>query len=295
MKSRGVFFAISVLCFCMAGCENREVVQYQENAEGIFDETEFDEERFAESSRTREKATEKVVYSVEAERDENWSLDNQIDSADVIFEGICQKKGEATERGTDMMVLVKEVLCGVLEEDTVIQVRTNEGDQFREGEKYIIFGIAYASVYEQKELFWFADAFLPGDLGKAESHFPEISGISYANVVELIKEKVLEKPVKDIPKVQGGYCSSDVPEEIFAFSDCVVKVTVSEIYMNSINDRTSYMCSVSEVLKGTCEKMIRVISFKESLDVGESYVLYLMGDGTSSYTMSALNSIFPIE
>ncbi len=78
-------------------------------------------------------------------------------------------------------------------------------------------------------------------------------------------------------------------------NNAIIRVIPKEVFLNNIYDRTSYICTVLEVLKGTTEEEIRVIAFKNALILGKEYLVLLSGNGNGAYTMASLNSIFPSD
>ena len=64
-------------------------------------------------------------------------------------------------------------------------------------------------------------------------------------------------------------------KEIYDYASVVISVRITGIMDNTVADRTSYTFEVKDVLKGTVNGEQWVTAFKDSMTVGEEYILLL--------------------
>ncbi|MBR5714659.1 MAG: hypothetical protein IKX58_07735 [Clostridia bacterium] len=219
-----------------------------------------------------------------------------IDAAPVIFKGVCVESNLNEERlAADLSVRVAKVFRGNIHEDDVLFVRADD-ISFVKDEEYLFMTIPMASVYEDIELYYQADSVFPmTEGGSYEGYLKDISGLSNDELTAKLEEYVSENEYRGEYNMLGSYCKSDDVNEVFDFSDCVVKVKVKSVFLDSISDRTTYVCTVLESVKGKASEEINVTAFKNSLEDGKEYLLLLMGSEESGYTMSSKISVLDAD
>ncbi|MCM1334069.1 MAG: hypothetical protein NC084_08055 [Bacteroides sp.] len=81
------------------------------------------------------------------------------------------------------------------------------------------------------------------------------------------------------------FIRSDDLDEIIAFSDYVLGVETTGYFQNFAEDRTTYECSVTEILKAENDNISNVYAAlpKDSAEIGEKYLLLLKRSGPTSY------------
>ncbi len=196
-----------------------------------------------------------------------------------------------------MEVLVKNVLSGTIKESETIIVRVLQKTANMKDINYLFFARPLSSVYEQKPLFWFADEII-SETGEKQFavNLPEFEGLNYGEILTLTENCLGMADLSEKP-VQGAYCRSEDPVDVFDFATHVLIVRVKDIMTNNISDRTSYLCEVIREIKGECPvPEIYVVAFKNALQINEKYLLMLSGEPDSLvFTMAAKNAVFPAE
>lgn len=229
---------------------------------------------------------------------EDWSLTKAIECTSVIFEGLCEGINFTGRYGiADMQIRAVNVIRGGLEAESVVPVRTNDGEMYREGVRYLIFANPLASVYEEKDLYYHEVAVVFDDSGSVYcSDMPDTAGLAYDEIVARTASLVKEYPYQGSEGVMGAYCTSDDIEMIAEYADCVLKVRASSIAQDIAPDRTTYLCTVLECLSGEAEESIRAVAAKNGLDIGEEYLLLLMkSEDSNTYTLASLKGVIPAD
>lgn len=238
----------------------------------------------------------KTYVSSEGTLKEDTSFTNCIDAAPVIFKGVCVESSLNEERlSADLSVRVAKVFRGDIHEDDVLFVRADD-TSFAKDEEYLFMTIPMASVYEDIELYYQADSVFPmKEGGSYEGYLKDIKGLSNDELSAKLEEYVSNNEYMGEYNMLGSYCKSDNVNEVFDFSDCVVRVKVKSVFLDSIPDRTSYVCTVLESVKGKASGEINVTAFKNSLEEGKEYLLLLMGSEENGYTMSSKISVLDVD
>ena len=248
--------------------------------------------------KTPELANDDIEISSSFSYAAGYGLDMVISYAPVIFTGKCIDVKPMNPIGfIDASFSIISVLrceVGEVKTQSTVTVRTYISQEFKEGEEYLVFSRPMASVYERIPLLYVADEYVAKSGYKGD--MPDMRGKDYSTILEETIKRTAANPFKGKKSVQSEYCTSDDLAEILAFADCVVTVKADKIYENSVNDRTSYICSVLSVLKGDVkENNIDVVAFKDSMKLGDEYVLILtqhIDRDTVIYSMAAVNSLF---
>ena len=201
-----------------------------------------------------------------------------IDESPVIFEGVCGKPEYDTARFViNAEFTVKRVIRGELHSGESVPVRADEGNELREGETFLVLAEPVGSIFEGMELFYnIAACFGERRQTELQSILEDTRGKDYGEVIGLVAEYAASHEYSGDGRYLGLWCASDDVEEALGFADCAVEVRVSGVQLDSIPDRTTYLCSVAGMaLKGEAEGSIRVVSFKHSMQTGKEYVLLL--------------------
>ncbi len=84
---------------------------------------------------------------------------------------------------------------GDISSDVLADLRTQEGELFQEGLKYLIFGTPYASVYEQRELYYYTEAvvYQTGNNTYTDG-ISELAGLSYDSIISQVQTAEKEYP-----------------------------------------------------------------------------------------------------
>lgn len=189
----------------------------------------------------------------------------------------------------------------VIEDDTTYSCISNEltynaGDGYQEGHEYIVMLGHDNNVYE--DMYYFSNQLI------IESEDNKLTGImilgesvetnfkTIDDMANHIRDVIGENPSPE--KEQIKYIVSDDINEIANFSDCIVKVKINGIITNNESNRDLYECDVIETFKGETSSSIRPILFKNSVEIGKEYYLFLIDTG-NFYTLASKNSVYNID
>lgn len=235
----------------------------------------------------------------------DWVFEDSVDIAPVIFEGVCMEKtiyhAESIPRD-DMIFHVDKVYRGDIEVGSSVNVLGNGLEAFSKGERYLMLTVPMASVYSGKELYYFSELSVAFSGGACFCILPDVADQRYETVIERLENRLAAVPV---PKrsdfwsgdgeLYGAYCTSEDLGEIVAYSDCAALVRVDNIYLNE-GDRTCYNCTVISCPKGGASGSVRIIAFKNSMEIGGEYLLLLSKKpADDSYMMSSRRSVIAAD
>ena len=228
--------------------------------------------------------------------DSNWKLENQIDRAPAIFEGVLIDEKTSTVSGTrDQYFSVSRVYRGKILAGEVVNVVSSALSKHTQGTKCLILADPMASVYSNKLLYYSASILVvKGDDGSAKCEIDSIDGRSYEEITETVALRVDSQPYTGNDAVFGEYCSDEEIDAIIDFSELVAIVRPVSV-VSDINDRTSYCCETVSVLKGKPDnERLTVVAFKNAMQLDKEYIVLLSkhtekGDGI--YMMSSQYSL----
>lgn len=175
--------------------------------------------------------------------------------------------------------------------------------QYEVGKEYILVLYKISSVYEERDQYMIAgDIFVEIDSAdniteyqryhKAEKS-PYKSVEEFSNYVRSVTDNSKERLVYGIPFTRSTKIS-----EIVDASQYIVKAVVNEIDINNPNDnRDTYICRVTERLRGETRDEIRIVLFKDTASIGKEY-LFLLNKSTEYsliYALSSVNSVVDVS
>ena len=177
------------------------------------------------------------------------------------------------------------------------------GRIYEEGKEYILVMCQYDYVFqtELKYKLFPAAPYLPmKNLEESTLYGEPIPELAENSSIEYITE-LIEQAKKSYEEFGYGFrysTATDIPT-IVEESDIVIKVKVLRITSDVPEDRTSYICSVLEVLKEDSigelvgRENLEALLLKSSAKVGEEYVFLLnRDDATPLFLASSRNSVF---
>ncbi len=169
--------------------------------------------------------SEETVIVETVQKEDGWNLNTLLQNTNVVFSGTCRNKKDIEERGTDIQMMVDTVYRGDISSDVLVDLRTHEGELFQEGLKYLIFGTPYASVYEQRELYYYTDTvvYQTGNNTYTDG-ISKLAGLSYDSIISQVQTAEKEYPYIGDGKTVGEYCSSPDIADSVEFADCIVRV-----------------------------------------------------------------------
>ena len=213
---------------------------------------------------------------------------------------------------------VKQVLKGDISEEIVqvLQMKgyasatastigfNTGGKIYKEGEEYILVMCRFDYVFHDVPRYHlFIGPYLPvRHLEKSTLYGEPIPDLAEDCSLEHIRQLI--EQAKDISEEMGyGFrysSATDIPT-VVKEADIVIKVKILRVTSEAADDRTSYLCSVLEVLKkDSIEKLegredIEVLLHKSSAKVGEEYILLLNREARIPlFLASSRNSIFSL-
>ncbi|MBQ1684419.1 MAG: hypothetical protein II072_02775 [Clostridia bacterium] len=234
-----------------------------------------------------------------------WSFDMAMDISPYIFEGVCLSAPDSAG-DTDMyspmpsyVFRVERVFRGDLEPGDEIIVRSAEDFGFAVGKTHLILAEAYASVFEQIELYFAPLAACREDRNGVilGDDLVGLEQLDHDSVIEYLTGMLPSHPYTGTGTVTGAYCTSTTLPAIVDYSDLIISVRPERVLINEFHARTTYLCTVTDTFKGSCEETIRVTAFKNSMQLGDSYLLLLIqpDPAYAFYELSSVKSVLPLS
>ena len=175
--------------------------------------------------------------------------------------------------------------------------------EYEVGKEYILVLYKIASVYNERDQYMIAgDIFIEldnkGNISEYQRyHQPE--KITFRNIEEFssyvntVTDNSKERLTYGMPFTR----SSEIPEIVDA-SQYIVKAVVSEIeFVHPDSNRDTYICKVTETLRGSTQDEINIVLFKDTVSIGKEYLFMLNKDTEDSliYALSSVNSVVDLE
>lgn len=175
--------------------------------------------------------------------------------------------------------------------------------QYEVGKEYILVLYKISSVYEERDKYMIAgDIFVEIDSAdniteyqryhKAEKS-PYKSVEEFSNYVRSVTDNSKERLIYGIPFTRSTKIS-----EIVHASQYIVKAVVTEIENeNPDRNRDTYICKVTERLRGSTKDQINIVLFKDTVSIGNEYLFLLNKDTEDSliYALSSANSVVDVS
>lgn len=226
-----------------------------------------------------------------------WTLDQYIEHAPCIFVGTCTKCREKADNGSAVLEFDISHSYKGSYDPAVTDFTALSGNPCTVGEEYLIFCGRDASVYSGKDSYGIAVAVCDTDKGLWHSGIKDVEFDRLADVLSYVEEKAGRFPAPDENAVSGDYIRSENILEIFDGSPYVIVAEITGICDDSLDDRTVYTFSLNDTIKGKVTDEQWIIAFKDSMKVGEKYLLLLDKPGKDSllFTMSSLKSVQALD
>ena len=225
-----------------------------------------------------------------------WSIDQTIDSIPYVFLGRCLSLSDDSYSVQPQVEFkIEKVYQGKISEEKII-AKVISQDSFEEGESYLLFASAFASVFSGEDPNFLIEAVIgEKNTGVYAGSIAGLSFNSLAEVLNYVEEYTANHPYKGSTAVKGDYCRSSDLREIFDYSSNVFIAEITGVINNSASDRTSYSFRVIDEIKGSVKDEQYVIAFKDSMQVGGKYLLLLQKPDETSifFVVDSLYSIFP--
>ena len=225
-----------------------------------------------------------------------WTIEDFIDNYPYVLEGV-PVKGDAGEEQLE----IRRVYQGDIAADSVVSFRYQGAVSFPApaagDDRFLIFAEPAASVFENAFYFRLGAVIYPlGDSINA-NHMLGLEGCSYDDVIEKVTAYTASHPYSRAVYTAGDFCPSDDIREIFDFSSAVIEAVPQVVLIDTVPDRTTYICQVKDVLKGEDMETATVLTAKHAMKPGEAYLLLLTtpGPDSSTFIIAAQNSVFPAD
>lgn len=203
---------------------------------------------------------------------------------------------------SDTQFFVEEGYTDYSVENTGITYSTNQTD-YEAGKEYILVLSKETSVYYERDRYMIlGEVFI--ELDEAGNialyrRYHQIEESPYKTAEEFSKHA---QAVTDVSKERLVYGiaftrSSEVPDIVDA-SQYIVKAIVKDIKIETPQiNRDTYLCTVTETLRGSTDKEILIVLFKDTVKVGEEYLFLINKENENSliYTLSSVHSVVDWE
>ncbi|MFA5675278.1 MAG: hypothetical protein WDA65_02035 [Christensenellales bacterium] len=302
-KIIGVIVLFSLIVSVITGCgnidshrEDEAILSQQDNS---LIESEYDEIVIKSEG-------SKIYLTLEEAIDQSYCVVKA--KLNSINEGKTRREYNFTLEETiignmdEVHFIVDEGYADYSVESTDTTYSTNKTD-YEVGKEYILVLYKIASVYNGRDKYMIVgDVFVKLDDSdniaeyrryhqKEES--PYKTAKELLNYARTVTDDSKERFVYGIPFTR----SSKIPDIVDA-SQYIVKAVVSEIESEDPNsNRDTYICEVTDILRGTTKDKINIVLFKNTVSIGKEY-LFLLNKATEyslTYTLSSVYSVVDLE
>ncbi len=246
--------------------------------------------------------------------EENINLKEAISRSDYIVSAELKSVSEFSDY-RDYEFIVKSVIKGD-SQITVIRPREFYGNisvenseieyskinvQYKVDSKYIIMVDMYDSVYQDEPTYTFISDFVIKLNDKDEiTEFKQFGKDIEAQYKTLETFTQYTKTnIKNNNIISDNtYTKSTDMAEIVENSQCVVKAKVIRIEIEAPeSNRDTYLCSASQIYKGTIDNEALIVLFKDTVKIGEEYIFLInqISENSRMYTLSSKNSVIKLD
>ncbi|MCL2322024.1 MAG: hypothetical protein FWC47_07975 [Oscillospiraceae bacterium] len=217
---------------------------------------------------------------------------------------------------------VKDVLYGTAEKtiyvssmkgessvDTVNNSYNLEGHIYTKGDDYILIMDRVDSIlYAHPQYGLSSDIYIPlKDINKSTTYgepITELTGVTSVDEIKTILNNIKNTDDGSLDKYKykpEKYSKSDKLTDIVPESDYILELKIDSLFAEGVvTIGNTYICDVINVLKGdnvvkNADGKIMVALLKNSVKVGETYIILLNGDDSSIYVQSSKKSVIPIS
>lgn len=229
---------------------------------------------------------------------EAMTLDQTIDASSCIFYGKCVGKSSNSPLGTARLTFEIEKVYKGSYDPQVRVFGSLLSNPFVEGGEYLLFCGRDASVYSGEDSYGISRVICDTTDGLYHDGVFDMKLSDLSSVCAYVEAYTAEHPSDNAVPISGDYCRSEDLKEIYDYASTVAVVKITGI-RNDLglfaDDRTSYTFETKDVLKGTVKKEEWVVAFKDSMNVGEEYLLLMdKPDDTSAFfIMCSPKSVIP--
>lgn len=173
---------------------------------------------------------------------------------------------------------------------------------FKVGIEYILVLSKISSVYFEDTYQIIGDTFIElddkGDIVEYQRYHKE-EQIQYASVDDFANYALtVVDPEKERPIIGVAYTDSKSLQDIVNVTQYAVTVVISDIYKELPSKEWDiYLCKVTETFRGVTEADVLVLIFKDTVTIGNEYLLLLNkeNESSSTYSLSSVYSVVDVE
>lgn len=203
-----------------------------------------------------------------------WTLDQYLEGSSCIFYGKCTGKTAGDRGSSELRFDIERVYKGVYDPE-VERFCSILREPFKEGVYYLIFCGRDASVYTGTDCYGISTVIFETDTGLYHEGVFDLKEKDMNEVLATAESYASQHPAADQIVINNDYCRSDDLREIYDYASTVAVMKITGIADITAQDRTAYTFEVKELLKGSVKGEQWVIAFKDSMAVGEEYLLLL--------------------
>lgn len=295
-----IFCAISVAVLSSScGSMQTEIDQTNQNLETIQSSMNPLQEESYKSGDSKNKSLEGLRLSQEdayCVQWSGWTLEKYMEESSCIFYGKCIGKNATQHGSSELQFDIQKIYKGVYEPE-IKMFHSLLSEPFEIGKEYLIFCGHDASVYSGKDIYGISTVICEMKDGL---YHEGILGLEKENMQSILKQvsSYMEKhPSSNEVKINTDYCRSEKLDEIYKYADTVVVAKITGVFDNTQEDRTAYYFDVKDTLKGRVSGEQWIMAFKDSMKIGEEYLLLLstLGAEANFFTMCSPQSVLPIN
>ena len=230
---------------------------------------------------------------------EGWNLQQQLELRSNVFRGTCTGINVSADGTLTASFDVKENFKGVIDPEVEVEdFQAYAAFGYKIGQQYLVFCDRRNSVFWDEDIYVISGA-VNEEEGKLirGDWILDLERSEIDKTAEYIEAYAASHSEDDVTEPPRTYIDSENLDEIYAFSSCVMTVEITGIANNTISDRTWYYFSPVKVLKGETKNMDWIVSFKDSMETGGQYLVFLTRPGEYSrlFVVSAKKSVFDIH
>ena len=219
-----------------------------------------------------------------------WDLAQFIDNSEYVFRGKCLKKSVCKNGNAELCFDIHTVLKGNYD-SSVGTFISADPEWFKEGEDYLILCGREASVFWQKDFYGISTVIYTEDNEIKHEGISDLHLDIIEDIADFITAYCKTVPGNSPEAITGDYCRSGKLTDIYDYSSDVFVVEVERVIFNAVDDRTTYLFKVENTIKGGFSGEGCVIAFKDSMNVGEKYLLMVSKLDDNVFTVCSLNSV----
>ncbi len=229
---------------------------------------------------------------------EGWTIEQYIENSQNIFWGTCTNITERKDNHVGVIGFqIKRVLKGDYDPE-FSDFMTSYSEAFTLGQEYLIFCNKEASVFSGSDFYGISLVLFDQNGKLVNEAIQELTAKTVLEVNDYIGRYMNLHPATDDGRIRyGDYCRSENLIEIYNYSSYALLLKITDILDNQLDDRTTYSFSVSAEYKGHVKDEEWLIAQKDSLHVGEEYLLLLnKPDATALFFIpSSRSSIYAAD